>query len=124
MSKLFKEANEWWWVPKSAPLELAVRINSPEEYPQAVLEKVQGLVDKEGGQALALKLANQVRQERGFDPVDPGDKTLAQVLVESSPLEQAVWEHSPEQDQLANPEMCREAISEQKDLDLQAMLLL
>lgn len=123
MSKLFRVANKSWWVPASAPVRLAVRLEPTDSFQAAMLAKVQALVDEAGGEDKALELVNPALQELGLPPLEPGGRSLAELLLETEPLEEMVWSASPERAKPAAPDVAAAAVRAQAELELLDLIL-
>jgi hypothetical protein len=98
-------ANKSWWVPEKRSLMLAVRLDNPEDYHQAILWKMETLVD-ELGLAKAIKVADKILRQEGalaLDQIYNAEHLVTQVLENSLRIGMAIKEGDPEIAQPADP---------------------
>jgi hypothetical protein len=105
MFKPVTVANKSWWVPEKRSLMLAVRLDNPEDYHQAILWKMETLVD-ELGLAKAIKVADKILRQEGalaLDQIYNAEHLVTQVLENSLRIGMAIKEGDPEIAQPADP---------------------
>ena len=108
--------NKSWWVPEGNSQLLAVQIDQPEEYHQAVIWKMAKLAE-EWGFERALASANHYLQQDGGLPLpQPSDEEqLVEFILQSnSRLAEMVNWNSPEMSESATPESARWALEDQQ----------
>lgn len=120
MLKLTKVAEKSWWVPESSPTALAVQIKTAAEYPQAIRDKVERLIEKAGSEAADL-VRSRLEQDGGrLEDSDP--EMLARALLRMQDIGEIVRMGNPEMAQPASQEDALDAIEAQADLTLEDFL--
>ena len=102
-------ANKSWWVPENESQLLAVQINLPEEYLQAVRWKMEKLA-QEWGLEKAVESANNYLQQDGalaLPPVEDEEQLVQLVLENNSRIMEMVNAGDPE---VAKPASHKEAL--------------
>ena len=117
-------AKKSWWVPERNSDLLAVQINQPEEYQQAVRWKMETLA-QEWGLDRALASANQyLREDGGLELPQPEDEEqLVQFVLENnSRLLEMVSEGDPSVSKPADPKLARITVRHHQSLNWEDFL--
>jgi hypothetical protein len=109
-------ANKSWWVPERNSQLLAVQIDLPEEYQQAIRWKMESLAE-EWGLERALESANHYLQQDGAlalpQPAD--EEQLVQFVLENnSRIQEKVNAGDPAVSKPADPEDAKLAVKDQE----------
>ena len=110
--KLYNVAKQSWWVPAIHPQAMAVRIQTPEEFLQAIKAKMLALADKtQQGQREYLAQITP--------GADPEPLSLVTALLGQVGLGEAIAENNPETGaEPADEATALEAIASQGELTL------
>ena len=109
-------AKKSWWVPERNSQLLAVQINLPEEYQQAVRWKMESLAEKFGLER-ALASANQYLREDGgleLPPPEDEEQLVQFVLENNSRIQEKVNAGDPAVSKPADPEDAKLAVKDQE----------
>jgi hypothetical protein len=109
-------ANKSWWVPERNSQLLAVEIERPEEYRQAIRWKMQTLA-KEWGMQAALESANNYLTQDGaleLPPVEDEELLVQLVLENNSRIAEKVNAGDPAVSKPAEPELAKIAVEDQE----------
>ena len=109
-------ANKSWWVPERNSQLLAVEIERPEEYRQAIRWKMQTLA-KEWGMQAALESANNYLKQDGaleLPPVEDEEFLVELVLLNNSRIAEKVNEGDPAVSKPAEPKLAKMAVEDQE----------
>jgi hypothetical protein len=109
-------ANKSWWVPERNSQLLAVQIERPEEYRQAIRWKMQTLA-KEWGMQAALESANNYLTQDGaleLPPVEDEELLVQLVLENNSRIAEKVNAGDPAVSKPAEPELAKIAVEDQE----------
>ena len=110
-------ANKSWWVPEENSLRLAVKLSNPEDYRQAILWKMETLVDQWGLQK-AAKLADKIMRQEGalaLDQTYNAEHLVTQVLENSLRIGLMIKAGNPAWAEPADPEEARAAVEAQAE---------
>ena len=103
-------ANKSWWVPENNGRLLAVQIDQPQEYQQAIISKMAKLAEEWGGLERALASANNYLRQEGstYLPMPEDVEQLVEFVIQNnSRIAEMVNEGDPE---VANPAPQQEAV--------------
>jgi hypothetical protein len=109
-------ANKSWWVPERNSQLLAVEIERPEEYQQAVRWKMETLAE-ELGLERALYLANHYLRQAGatYLPNPEDEEQLVQFVLEnSSRIQEKINAGDPEVSKPADPKTAKMVVEDQE----------
>ena len=102
-------ANKSWWVPENHGRLLAVQIDQPQQYQQAIIDKMANLAEEWGGLERALASANNYLRQEGstYLPIPEDVEQLVEFVIQNnSRIAEMVNEGDPE---VANPAPPQEA---------------
>jgi hypothetical protein len=103
-------ANKSWWVPENYGQLLAVQIDQPQQYQQAIVDKMAKLAEEWGGLERALASANNYLRQEGstYLPKPENVEQLVEFVIQNnSRIAEKINEGDPE---VANPAPTEEAI--------------
>jgi|GEM_PF-2298276 len=102
-------ANKSWWVPEENGQLLAVQINHPEEYKQAILDKMAKLAEEWGLERAVISANNYLRQEGAtYLPNPANEEQLVEFVIQNnSRIAEKIYAGDPE---VSNPAPPKEAI--------------
>lgn len=111
-------AKKSWWVPANDGLKLAVQIDRPEQYQEAVLWKMERLVQAMGLEP-ATALADRMLRQDGAPALEPTynpEHLVEQVLENSLDLRCMIREGSPVMAQAQEEQEATRLVEEQAEL--------
>ena len=116
---MFKQtivANKSWWVPEKNSQLLAVQINQPEEYQQAIRWKMEALAQEWGLQGAIESANNYLKQDGALElPVVEDEELLVQLVLENnSRIAEKVNAGDPAVSKPAEPELAKIAVEDQE----------
>jgi hypothetical protein len=103
-------ANKSWWVPENHGQLLAVQIDQPQQYQQAIIDKMANLAEEWGGLERALASANNYLRQEGstYLPMPEDVEQLVEFVIQNnSRIAEMINEGDPE---VANPAPPQEAV--------------
>jgi hypothetical protein len=104
-----------WWVPERNSQLLAVEIERPEEYRQAIRWKMQTLAKEWGMQAALESANNYLTQDGGLElPPVADEELLVQLVLENSRIAEKVNAGDPAVSKPAEPELAKIAVEDQE----------
>ena len=108
--------NKSWWVPEGNSQLLAVQIDLPEEYHQAVIWKMAKLAEEWGFERALASANHYLQQDGGLTLPQPSDEEqlVEFVLQNNSRIAEMVYQGSPEESNPASPKSARIAVEDQK----------
>ena len=108
-------ANKSWWVPERNSQLLAVEIERPEEYRQAIRWKMETLA-QEWGLSQAVESANNyLRQDGGLKlPRVEDEEMLVQLVLENSRIAEKVNAGDPAVSKPADPKTAKIVVEDQE----------
>jgi hypothetical protein len=109
-------ANKSWWVPERNSQLLAVPINQPEEYQQAVRWKMETLAQEWGLERAVESANNYLKQDGALElPLAEDEEQLVElVLLNSSRIAEKVNEGDPAVSKPAEPKLAELAAKDQE----------
>jgi hypothetical protein len=109
-------ANKSWWVPERNSQLLAVQIDLPEEYQQAVRWKMETLAEEWGLEKALASANNYLKQDGALELQQPADEEqLVQMVLEnSSRILEKINEGDPIVARPAAPKEALIAVEDQK----------
>lgn len=123
--KPVKIAGKSWWVPKVHSAELAVPLENPVLYRQAIRAKMVELIRKEGLAEARARVADILAGDHINldDPLEDSPEQLVREILEKSPAtSMKVWEGDPAASEPASLADATQAVADQADLDLVDLL--
>ena len=104
-----------WWVPERNSQLLAVEIERPEEYRQAIRWKMETLAEKWGLQAAVESANNYLRQDGGLKlPRVEDEEHLVQLVLENSRIAEKVNAGDPAVSKPADPKTAKIVVEDQE----------
>ena len=104
-----------WWVPERNSQLLAVEIERPEEYRQAIRWKMETLAEEWGLQAALESANNYLTQDGGLElPHEVDEELLVQLVLENSRIAEKVNAGDPAVSKPAPPELAKMALEDQE----------
>ena len=104
-----------WWVPERNSQLLAVEIERPEEYRQAIRWKMETLAEKWGLQAAVESANNYLRQDGGLKlPRVEDEELLVQLVLENSRIAEKVNAGDPAVSKPADPKTAKIVVEDQE----------
>jgi hypothetical protein len=103
-------ANKSWWVPENHGQLLAVQIDQPQQYQQAIISKMANLAEEWGGLERALASANNYLRQEGstYLPMPEDVEQLVEFVIQNnSRIAEKINEGNPE---VANPALPKDAV--------------
>ena len=109
-------ANKSWWVPERNSQLLAVEIERPEEYRQAIRWKMEKLAKEWGLQAAVESANNYLKQDGALElpPVEDEEQLVELVLLNSSRIAEKVNAGDPAVSKPAEPKLAELAAKDQE----------
>ena len=109
-------ANKSWWVPEKNSQLLAVPIDQPEEYQQAVRWKMEELAQNWGLERAVMSANNYLTQDGALElpPVEDEEQLVELVLLNSSRIAEKVNEGDPAVSKPAEPKLAELAAKDQE----------
>ena len=109
-------ANKSWWVPEKNSQLLAVQINQPEEYQQAIRWKMETLAQEWGLERAVESANNYLKQDGALElPLAEDEEQLVElVLLNSSRIAEKVNEGDPAVSKPAEPKLAKIAVEDQE----------
>jgi hypothetical protein len=109
-------ANKSWWVPERNSQLLAVQIDQPEEYQQAIRWKMETLAQEWGLQRAVESANNYLKQDGALElPLAEDEEQLVElVLLNSSRISEKVNEGDPAVSKPAEPKLAELAAKDQE----------
>ena len=116
MFKLLIVNGQSWWVPKRNSQLLAVQIDRPEEYQQAIRWKMESLAEDWGLERALASANHYLRQEGANYLPTPGDEEqLVQFVLENnSRIMEKINEGDPAVSKPADPEEAKFTVENQE----------
>ena len=108
-------ANKSWWVPEKNSQLLAVPIDQPEEYQQAVRWKMEALAQNWGLERALMSANNYLTQDGALElpPVEDEEQLVEMVLLNSSRIAEKVNAGDPAVSKPAEPKLAEIAAKDQ-----------
>ena len=108
-------ANKSWWVPERNSQLLAVEINQPEEYQQAIRWKMETLAEEWGLQAAVESANNYLTQDGALElpPVSDEELLVQLVLENNSRILEKINAGDPAVSKPAEPKLAEIAVKDQ-----------
>ena len=104
-----------WWVPERNSQLLAVEIERPEEYRQAIRWKMQTLAKEWGMQAALESANNYLTQDGGLElPSELDEELLVQLVLENSRIAEKVNAGDPAVSKPADTKLAEIAVQDQE----------
>ena len=104
-----------WWVPERNSQLLAVEIERPEEYRQAIRWKMETLAAEWGLQAALESANNYLTQDGGLElPHEVDEELLVQLVLENSRIAEKVNAGDPALSKPAPLELAKMAVEDQE----------
>ena len=109
-------ANKSWWVPENDSQLLAVQIDRPEEYRQAIRWKMERLAKEWGLERAVMSANNYLMQDGALElpPVEDEEQLVKLVLENSSRIMEKVNEGNPAVSKPAEPKLAEMAVKDQE----------
>ena len=109
-------ANKSWWVPAKNSQLLAVPIDQPEAYQQAVRWKMQELAQNWGLERAVMSANNYLTQDGALElpPVEDEEQLVELVLLNSSRIAEKVNAGDPAVSKPAEPKLAEIAAKDQE----------
>jgi hypothetical protein len=116
---MFKQtiiAKKSWWVPEKNSQLLAVPIDQPEEYQQAVRWKMENLAQDWGLKRAVMSANNYLTQDGALElpPVEDEEQLVELVLLNSSRIAEKVNAGDPAVSKPAEPKLAELAAKDQE----------
>ena len=104
-----------WWVPERNSQLLAVEIERPEEYRQAIRWKMETLAEEWGLQAAVESANNYLTQDGALKlPLVEDEEVLVQLVLENSRIAEKVNAGDPAVSKPAEPKQAKMAVEDQE----------
>ena len=109
-------ANKSWWVPEKDSQLLAVQINQPEEYQQAIRWKMETLAQEWGLERAVESANNYLKQDGALElpPVEDEEFLVELVLLNNSRIAEKVNAGDPAVSKPAEPKEAKMSVEDQE----------